>query len=169
MNLLKITIAISAICVCAFSAVGAYPQSLGPNGPSNGGFGFKCDTSGEPMECECYGDRDCAALGAADICDQIVVVVDGEQRSVDALICKTGPDGFPASPPDCHCSGPLESDTSWLTLYGVAAPFENAPLRTAPVPPDETADSRPNESVNTRRGTERAAPRRSTRDHRNDD
>ena len=176
MKLTQTVLAISAVWLCATGTGAAFLQSLVPTGPSNGGFGFECDTTGATMECECYGDRDCAALGATDICEQIVIVVDGEQRSVDALICETGPDGHPASPPDCHCSGPIVSDTSWLELYQLDAPSGNAPLYGTPGLPGDAPEMRRNEVVNARRGAEerqqneaQGTPQaRNRRDHRDD-
>jgi len=164
-NSLIFILTLVGVWLCAIATSAAFQQSIVPAGPSTGGFGFECDRSGGRVECECSGEEDCQTMADANVCEQVVIVTDGMERSVDLMNCAGDGDVWYDGPRECSCFVPIEQDNNWLEVYQLDSAVENAPANDT---------GRVNEVVPARRGladrVQGEAPQspRHRRDHRDD-
>jgi len=166
-NSLIFILTLIGVWLCAIATSAAFQQSIVPAGPSTGGFGFECDRSGGRVECECSGEEDCQTMADANVCEQVVIVTDGVERSVDIMKCEGDGDRWYDGPRECSCFLRVESANSWLEFYQLDSAVENAP---------SDDNGRRNEVVPARRGiadrVQGEAPQaeraRNRRDHRDD-
>jgi len=153
----------------------ALQQASTPGGfNGGGGLGFTCDAHQDPMKCTCTTIIDCDAMAASNVCEQVVVVVDGEEWSVDAMDCGIG-EPHPQFR-HCTCNAPLRSDPQFWDLYPYTPAARNSPRSDDVLAPSGNSSGRPSETVPARRGAPRveravdepAERSRRTRDHRDD-